>query len=160
MQGSGGDVSSSYYFAFRINKIGAIFYSLIFPDGDVVEFEHVALEVSRFGLFSEDVSAARNPVIEREGRDFQRIVFKHCLRSSVRDYVVFYLERALLAEEIEHAREYLGSLLERVYGYGSTLSAGEGEGRYHACQPKAVVAVKMGDENVVKPRELQLHAAQ
>ncbi len=115
-------------------------------DGNMVEVNHIATNMTRCRLLAEEESAARDAMGEGEGGDGDGAVVVDGLGGAGVDFVKENLVRRIGAEVVdlwlEDALEVLGAVDVEVLG-----ATEESEGGEHADEPEGVVAMQMSEEN-------------
>ena len=115
-------------------------------DGNMVEVNHIATNMTRCRLLAEEESAARDAVGEGEGGNNDGSIFIDGLWNLGVDFVKENLVRRIGAEVVdlwlEDALEVLGAVDVEVLGAPEKSEGGE-----HADEPKGVVAMQMSEEN-------------
>lgn len=115
-------------------------------DGDVVEVNHIATNMTRCRLLAEEESAARDAMGEGEGGNNDGSIFIDGLWNLGVDFVKENLVRRIGTKVIdlwlEDALEVLGAVDMEVLGTPEKSEGGE-----HADEPKGMVAMQMSEEN-------------
>ena len=118
----------------------------------MVEVDHVATDVARRRLLTEEESAARDAMGEGEGGDNDGSIFIDGLWNLGVDFVKENLVRRIGTEVIdlwlEDALEVLGTINMEVLG-----TPEESEGGEHADEPEGVVAMQMSEEDSLEMGE-------
>lgn len=115
-------------------------------DGNMVEVNHIATNMTRCRFLAEEESAARDAMGEGEGGNNDGSIFIDGLWNLGVDFVKENLVRRIGAKVIdlwlEDALEVLGTVDVEVLG-----ASEESEGGEHADEPKGMVAMQMSEEN-------------
>ena len=121
-------------------------------DGNMVEVNHVATNMTRCRLLAEEESAARDAMGEGEGGNNDGSIFIDGLWNLGVDFVKENLVRRVGAEVVdlwlEDALEVFGTVDVEVLG-----TSEESEGGEHADEPEGMVAMQMSEENGLEMRE-------
>lgn len=121
-------------------------------DGNMVEVNHIATNMTRCRLLAEEESAARDAMGEGEGGNNDGSIFIDGLWNLGVDFVKENLVRRVGTKVIdlwlEDALEVLRTINMEVLG-----APEESEGGEHADEPKGMVAMQMSEENGLKMGE-------
>ena len=125
----------------------------------MVEVYHLADDVVGAGLLGKQETATRHAMAQRDGGHRQRAVFVDYCRSVGVELMEEHFVRHLPVEEAEHWRQQrfqsFGRMDVQLGGASQQI-----ERRDESQQAEAMVAMQVGDENMIQPRELQTRFAE
>ena len=125
----------------------------------MVEVNHIATNMTRCRLLTEEESAARDAMGEGEGGDNDGSVFVDGLWNLAVDFVKENLVRRIGTKVIDlwlkDALEVLGTINMEVLGTPEKSEGGE-----HADEPEGMVAMQMSEEDSLEMREADVGTTQ
>ena len=151
--GRGGETVVGDDSAVGSDVVGAMPDILKAADGDILETDHVAAQMTGLGLLGELKAGTGHTVVERKGLDRNGMIFKND-GTGRRDYVVVDLKRCLAAENGHDLSQDAGALIEGVDGEGAAFFV-KGKSGQQTGQAEEVVAVEMGYEDMGEARKLE-----